>query len=1500
MVGRRSENSIALGRTFTEVLDAGNDLTSDPTLDISRALNREKSWAQLLQHAYVVVLGEAGTGKSTEFGRQANELSKAGHWTFFLEINILASEGVSNSIDPEDEARLDAWRKTDEPAIFFLDSLDEAKLHKRTLREALRQLRKATQNELKRVRLVISCRVSDWMAHADRVEVQAFIPEGSEAKVHVVQLTPLKDIQVEKLARLAGVSNINAFMTAIRDNYAQIFVERPLDVKWLGGYWSRHQKLGSLRELIEDDIREKLKERPQRVSTLSATKAEKGLRALAGIATLTQRYSFLVPDERLDLERSTSSVDPHDVLPDWSDEDIQQLLRRPILDESTYGRVRIHHRVVQEFLAARWLKDLQDAGMPRSKFESLFLLKNEEGETTIPHHLGPVIAWLCLWEPDLRSKVISEAPFLLIAYGDPSGYSSDERCKILYAYARGYAGRARRFDRFDPACIERFSSPTLAKPTEVLLSNPETPEELAIILLQIIEYGRIRECAPIAMRMALDPAVGNRARFYAIRSAALLGNEVERKQLMNLVESTECWDQDVAGSLLHALYPDPLHIDGLIKLFSRVERKSRYSMTYLTGILETEIPTIGDVAHRLKLLQEMVAFISVVDGNGERTVPHNRQWLLPMVSKLVAGVLSASPSEPVLEALDLFRWCTKSHMHGWYGLEDVREAVTQHPEIRRILFWRSVEAHRQRVGITPTRQFEIRLSYEIFTLSAYDIPWLVQDACTREHVRERLLAFDVLVRLQRSDEGLSQRLDLLRVASVDPALRKRLERMNRPFYAVDHHLQIHERRRKANEIRREREHIENCRILAAQIGSIRSGLNINALWFLWNSARRASNTSAAGSYEALRAKYGEQIAEAARDGWRAIWRTQEPVLPHERDSPGRIPGTVILGLAGLDSEIADGLVVSQIGEALAARATGYAASEANHFPSWLGELASAYPQVVMRVLEPVLSAEYNSDETVHGVLVKLANGDERVRWACVPTVAKLIVDHDPPSLGTLGYALTAVLSTEHADVSMLDNILEPRCVASITEGERFAAWWCCWINRDSTRALVFLEQILAKMSNSDAYTLVEQVCHRIHEQTESSRHLPMAVLREPLALSRFLPIVCEYITYDLDITHEGAFTPTSRDHAQDLRNKLPGWIAAIPGPVTVAALRGVASDPRVEHSRDWLLHLAEQRVVADAGGSSEGLTSMLVQLFRQYGLDAFGHLNELIGERVMKIDVGILTMKEEEYDALLDKFAPSGARSGENRSYDVAEIDTPRGICRVAITRVAKQGNVYAQNAASEMLSDVAPSFVLVVGIGGGVPTPDFCLGDVVISDYIHDLTLEDTGATPEARRFSALGGPLHPKATRIVERLRAIERGAGSWSEPSSIGFDRPRFDGSHTTNDAEWNREINDAFQRNSERAAPKATAKAVASSDRLVKDPELLQQWRSVLKAVAAVEMESAGVYVLCQRKGVPVIAIRGISDIVGWKRDEAWTIYACHSAAAFTRMLIASGELVSDKS
>ena len=107
------------------------------------------------------------------------------------------------------------------------------------------------------------------------------------------------------------------------------------------------------------------------------------------------------------------------------------------------------------------------------------------------------------------------------------------------------------------------------------------------------------------------------------------------------------------------------------------------------------------------------------------------------------------------------------------------------------------------------------------------------------------------------------------------------------------------------------------------------------------------------------------------------------------------------------------------------------------------------------------------------------------------------------------------------------------------------------------------------------------------------------------------------------------------------------------------------------------------------------------------------------------------------------------------------------------------------------------------------------------------------------------------------------------------------------------DWQRELRDTLEHHhgpdATPRAPVYAAGPVASSDRLVKDPELLIPWLQTARNLLAIEMESGGVY-RAARERCPMLAIRGISDIVGLKRADAWTKYACASAAAFTRALL----------
>jgi internalin A len=279
-----------------------------------------------------------------------------------------------------------------------------------------------------------------------------------------------------------------------------------------------------------------------------------------------------------------------------------------------------------------------------------------------------------------------------------------------------------------------------------------------------------------------------------------------------------------------------------------------------------------------------------------------------------------------------------------------------------------------------------------------------------------------------------------------------------------------------------------------------------------------------------------------------------------------------------------------------------------------------------------------------------------------------------------------------------------------------------------------------------------------------------------------------------------------------------------------------------------------------------------------------------------KVDVGILTIREDENTAVLNRFTKV-ATDERQRRYRIRSLALPSGDAyTLAVLRCLEQGNTDAQAAAHAMLEDLAPRFLLVVGIAGGVPSHEFSLGDVVVSSRIVDFSVEAVSRDKD-REYALGGGSLHPDATRLVADISAMvaDGDLDGWNSLDAITQNRPpvdladaRFYGGDT-----WQQSVREKLGRHfADRPArpPLVTTGAIASSDRLIKDDATLSVLLESARQVVAVEMESAGIYKAAHERKVPFLAIRGISDVVGFKRHPDWTAYACETAAAFARAFL----------
>jgi nucleoside phosphorylase len=272
------------------------------------------------------------------------------------------------------------------------------------------------------------------------------------------------------------------------------------------------------------------------------------------------------------------------------------------------------------------------------------------------------------------------------------------------------------------------------------------------------------------------------------------------------------------------------------------------------------------------------------------------------------------------------------------------------------------------------------------------------------------------------------------------------------------------------------------------------------------------------------------------------------------------------------------------------------------------------------------------------------------------------------------------------------------------------------------------------------------------------------------------------------------------------------------------------------------------------------------------------------------VDIGVLTIRDDEFRAVLQTFARDhGIYKGRYREYTLRTADAGQGArYRLAILRQIEQGNGEAQEAARDLIDDLQPSLLLVVGIAGGLPSDDISLGDIVLSTRVHDFSIEARKFQDETT-YNVGGGPIAKAIAAGIANLSARESELGAWGAELPLKPTvnlAPR----NLYGPRNWQREVRQKLQlhygKNVADRTPLFAAGPIASSDRLVKDPKVLFPWITSARGILAIEMESAGVH-RATRDRTPMLSIRSLSDIIGLKRQDAWTKYACASAAAFTR-------------
>ncbi len=971
---------IPLKRSF-RALRLSDDTNDDTDLKGLRGEDR-LTWDDLLVGPRVVLLSEAGSGKTMETRNACRVLRGEGRVAFFIRIEHVV-ESFEEAFEEGTFEEFETWTASGGEGWLLLDSVDEARLKDpRDFELAIRKLGRKLTPVLPHAHILVTGRTVAWRPKTDMMLVRQHFPyappktdaptlDGKGADTNakqemvatdgfrVVALDDLHGEQVDQFAIAKGVTDLAPFRLALDRKDAWTLATRPLDLAEVCEYWVAHGQIASRYDLMKASIDRRLEEIDQNradARPITVEKLRKGAKLVAAAATLAQQSGLRVPDG----SANAKGLPVKQVLADWDDTAVGTLLSRPIFDEGIYGTVRFHHRSVRDFLAAEWLKDQIVNQASRIRIEALFFREQYGLEVVVPT-TRPILPWLCLIDDRILARTMRLAPEILFEGGDASQLPAETRAEILRQTCEQLAQPAHGRSMLDYMAVQRFAHEDLSAEIRTLLTRYVDDEEIVAFLLRMVWLGELKELAAEAKALALS-LTAEYPRLAAIRALLAVGapedvREVRDAMLAALDFKYRSWPAEFIETL-------PVDDDAsawLMKVVEVATGRKQFDLDPLAHALPHYVERLPPKQLRswVKALQNLLAMPPVIESR-YRDISKKYAWLAGMGVQCVARLLMAHhPATLDPPALWILR--NVREVDGTYA-ENLRaarttigELVPLWRELNHTLFWYDVaetRAHREITNKATLDLLEVGLFGRDWTFGPDDFPMACNEISSRPLFDDRLIALSLAFELYRVNgrpETWRKRLHL--AVTGDAALKKALhDRFHpRPHPQAGKWRRQQARRNAQQEARVAKQEASRNRavaILKTRVPGIRDFGNAEAISvdqsYLHSRLREERDPLSRWSvsnWRRLEPEFGTDVAEAFRDGAMGFWRRFSPVMPSQGAENSSTPVTVIFGLTGLNIEAAE---ISHWTDHLtppeANVAAKYGLRELNGFSTWFPDL----------------------------------------------------------------------------------------------------------------------------------------------------------------------------------------------------------------------------------------------------------------------------------------------------------------------------------------------------------------------------------------------------------------------------------------------------------------------------------------------------------------------------------------------------------------------------------
>jgi len=1229
---------IDLERKFNPIpkLDSDDSDSSDLyTLDTSNGVG----WDELLLLSRVVILAEAGAGKTAEIENRSIKLSDNGNYSFFLRLEDL-NHNFEIAFKIGDIDLFNEWLSGDQKAYFFLDSVDEARIkNERDFHTAIRLFEKKIHKGRARANIYITSRGSAWRANSDfKLVNELFNPKKNESNIRLVNndtnkdfvvysFTELTNDQIKLFSNSSGVTDTDEFVKQLISNEADIFAKRPLDLLDLIDFWKKNKRLGSRQELIESSIDNKLSiveigRDPKRVAL---SKLKYGAKKIAAALTFCKQSRVSIPDSVV----VDNSLTIQNILNDWDENEITTLLNRPIFEPSLYGTSRFSHRLIREYLTALWIRDeVESNSISLSDLHSLFYRKIYD--VTVPTQvLRPVLSWYVLFDEQFSQQVAEISPEVFIDGGDSSKLPVSQRKELLANFCELYGDKEQCYISFDSAAIKRFSSPEMGELILLLLEKYYSYKDLRQILLQIALSSGMVECLDVALKVSLDNELESLSRTLALRLINKVSDlDFRISHAKSVLNSTSKDNEKILAVIIEEL-GELIPLSELMYRISELETPSKYEFRDIQYSIERFIGKLSfeqsmDMVNHLYDMIDTKPFVNQFRCD----ISEKYEWLFNSTQALLINILSTKNEQALIEKIfELITRASSFNSSSYYSDGDNKKRltaiVTEWRVLNNRLFWHDVIRSRERLieergqDKTLNRWFQVGCYNKLWNFSYDHLETAIEWVNSKDLIDDKFVAFSLawqIVKEAGNKQNDDKKLD--RVANELNGAEELLYEFRNPEIP-DWQKEDEERKKQYAEEKAQKDEIDKENLatsitfindnmhLVDELKYAQEGNTTNVQMYLYRKLAQLTeerNEYTIDNTKALVTTFGEDISTKFRDFCIKYWKAyRDNILISEGSERNSTKYSTIIALCGVGME--DKLSpnwVKSISSTNALIATRLSLCELNTIPDWLRKVYEVFPQEVISVLVSSINWCYrdkSDEDNSHFVIGKVLNSCDFIHDEIGQSIIKLLEKIDISNYQMLKQSLWLASQSELVTNEQLA-LLAQNKLTSNSDNELEYLWWALFIGTDADSSLPMLSKKLNELPSENATELAMSVITSLSDRRGYGAISNRNSYETVPHLVTLYKLMYRYIREedDIDRTGGGCYSPTRRDDAQDARNGLFSSIKEIPGEESYLALKNIANMWKEQPWRkSWVEHLALERAVLDAD-----LEAMTENEFNQY------------------------------------------------------------------------------------------------------------------------------------------------------------------------------------------------------------------------------------------------------------------------------------------------------------